>query len=220
MAEFRQPKPPRREELARVFKDQRLIRAFEQLFEIVPFDVVELQRLAEEASTDANTGISKAQQALGLIVEIGKLAELASLAPAEIEQKEYEDLTPPTVDWHNSQAGLQGGVFDERFHITESEHTALTGIDSVITVTTNHSALLTEETILVDTSAGDVTVSLPTASGITGKMYKISKITSDANDVIIDPDGAELINNLTTLDIAIQYDSYALKSTGTGWTIQ
>lgn len=56
------PKPPTRKELARFLPDQRLIKAFEQLFEVVPSEITTIS--TETSSTD-----SKSTQANSLTLE-------------------------------------------------------------------------------------------------------------------------------------------------------
>lgn len=57
------PRPLTREELARFLPNQRAIRAFEKLFDLIPSDLETLERLVEEASIDAGTALSTGQHA-------------------------------------------------------------------------------------------------------------------------------------------------------------
>ena len=49
--------------------------------------------------------------------------------------------------------------------------------------------LATDEVIFVDTDGGDVTVNLP--AGVEGVHYKVINCGSSANEVTVDPNGAE-----------------------------
>lgn len=64
MADY-DPRPLTREELAKFLPNQRAIRAFEKLFDLIPPDLIELFALTEEASIDANTALAIAKTALG-----------------------------------------------------------------------------------------------------------------------------------------------------------
>lgn len=70
------PKTPTRAQLYKLLGNHELVRLFEKLFEVAgdltPTDVATLYRLAEEASIDANTAMSKANQAIGEAKDLGE----------------------------------------------------------------------------------------------------------------------------------------------------
>lgn len=57
------PQAPTRQELARFITDQRTLRAFEQLFEAVPSDILELAAQIEDVEASAQIGAETAQAA-------------------------------------------------------------------------------------------------------------------------------------------------------------
>ena len=61
-----------------------------------------------------------------------------------------------------------------------------------------------EHRLLIDATAGDVTISLSAIASLTTKGYSVTKIDSSANKVIIDPYGAETILGDSTLEILFQ----------------
>ena len=85
--------------------------------------------------------------------------------------------------------------------------------------TANYTANVSDSTIFVDATSGDVTISLPVAAGNSGKQFYISKRDSSVNTVIIDPNGSETINGNADLTINTQYDSVILISDDTEWGI-
>ena len=92
---------------------------------------------------------------------------------------------------------------------------------SFTTVTkTTTATLLTsgEDNVLVDATAGDFTVTLPTAVGNNGITYKISKL-QDANLVTIDGDGTETIGGDLTIVMSSSNDSIIIASDGSNWII-
>ena len=86
-------------------------------------------------------------------------------------------------------------------------------------IATTSTALITDDLILVNASAGTVTVNLPAASTVPGKVYVIKKIDSSVNIMTIDPNGSETIDGLATMVIAIQYEALKIVSDGSVWWI-
>lgn len=77
----------------------------------------------------------------------------------------------------------------------------------------------TQHTLLVDATAANRTITLPAASGVSGRIYVIKKIDSSANTVTIDPNAAELIDGAATKVLSAQWDSLTIQSDGTSWFI-
>lgn len=69
------PKAPTRQDLAKFLPDQRAIRAFEQLFALVPsqFNLTEEQII--EINTALNIADARATQAIGSLVDIERRAK-------------------------------------------------------------------------------------------------------------------------------------------------
>ena len=72
--------------------------------------------------------------------------------------------------------------------------------------------------VLVDTTSGSVTVSLPPAANCKGQVLHIKKLVA-ANTMTIDPDGTETIDGAATVASTTQYISYTIISDGAGWLI-
>ena len=129
-------------------------------------------------------------------------------------------ISPPT---------LPAGIFSGGANITDgwlrqylqqivTEVQSLGGAASV-SVSEDYTALAGDKSIFVDASGADVTVTLPTAVGIAGKEYAISKRDASANVVVIDGAGAETINGAVTLVMSNQYDAAIFTSDGVEWGI-
>ena len=69
-----------------------------------------------------------------------------------------------------------------------------------------------------DTSGGDITLNLPELAKSTGAIFAIKKVAA-ANDIIIDPDGAELIDNASTVTLGNDNDCLVIMSAGGRWRI-
>lgn len=79
----------------------------------------------------------------------------------------------------------------------------------------------TDDVVLVDTSGGNVTITLPLAATRT-RPYYIKKISADGNQMIIDGNGAEPIDNALTVFTTTQYESFTPvsdTSTNTWWLV-
>lgn len=89
---------------------------------------------------------------------------------------------------------------------------------SITTKTANYTATASDYTIVCNNS-GAITISLPAASGCSGRIYVIKKISAVANNVVIDPNGAETIDGAATKTLTVQYESAMIQSNGTSWFV-
>jgi len=76
----------------------------------------------------------------------------------------------------------------------------------VVTKTGAYTATDDDIVILVDATAGAITITLPAASGRSGQVYIIKKIDSSANTVTVDANASETIDGALTYSLASQYD--------------
>lgn len=83
--------------------------------------------------------------------------------------------------------------------------------------TANYTATLTDYYIPVDATSGNITVTLPAASGNAGLTYFIYKTDASANTVIVDGDGTETINGVSTLTLLARYQHMRVECDGTNW---
>ena len=90
---------------------------------------------------------------------------------------------------------------------------------SVVTVTTTHSILTTDTYVLANATGGGFTVTLPTAVGVSGKMYEIKKIDSSSNIVTVATTSSQTIDGDTTMTIGDQNVAMAVVSDGSNWRI-
>ena len=81
------PRPLTREELAKFLPDQRSIRAFEQLFEIIPGDLIILIQLIEDVGIEAVSAMARAESNSASLSRIAEALELLTSAPVEPEIK-------------------------------------------------------------------------------------------------------------------------------------
>jgi len=81
--------------------------------------------------------------------------------------------------------------------------------------TANYTATASDYTI--DCTSGTFEVALPTAVGISGKIFNIKN--SGTGVITVNPSGVETIDGGSTAELATQYESITLQSTGTNWII-
>ena len=86
-------------------------------------------------------------------------------------------------------------------------------------VSTSHAASLNDSVVLVNATSGNKTVSLPAAAQCKDKRYVVKKIDSSGNLVIVDPNGTELIDNVTAYTISATYGSIDAVSDGSNWWV-
>ena len=93
------------------------------------------------------------------------------------------------------------------------------------TVTTETASTTLDDTdavVLVDASGAvaDITITLPTASGITGREYVIKRIDADFDfNVVVDGNGGETIDGDTTQTLYFEDELIRIVSDGTNWHI-
>ena len=116
--------------------------------------------------------------------------------------------------------GIDKGKIVPLDGITEADQLKTLGLSANIkTITVAYTASLTDLTILVNATSAAITVSLPLAASVKGKMYVIKKVDASANVVTIDGAGSELIDGATTKTTSTQYAHYTIQSDGTAWQI-
>lgn len=74
------------------------------------------------------------------------------------------------------------------------ENPTVVNVGTGRTVTTDTTALLSEDTLLVDATSGNVTITLPSAEDQQWKRYYIRRVDQTGSTVKVVPDGSELID--------------------------
>jgi prefoldin subunit 5 len=89
----------------------------------------------------------------------------------------------------------------------------------ITTTTSNYTLSSNDYSVLANASSGAITITLPTASGIAGRIYVIKKIDSSANAVTITPNTGQTIDGANSYALSTQYKYVVLQSTGSNWVI-
>jgi hypothetical protein len=95
------PRPPTRADLAKIFKDQRLIKAFERIFELIPTELTTITTLIETVTVAADFSGSKGQQAVDEVARMATALEMLTVAPkSECPVLDFpeKDILQPTIN--------------------------------------------------------------------------------------------------------------------------
>lgn len=133
-------------------------------------------------------------------------------------------------------AGSSSGTLAERMRVTSGGNLLINTTTNsgsrlqvkgsvavaIVTVTGNTTLDATHRTVLVN-NTGSVTITLPTAASAfgdgVGRIYTVKKISAAANDVIIDPNGAETIDDAASKTLTLKDSSISFQTNGTTWKI-
>lgn len=73
--------------------------------------------------------------------------------------------------------------------------------------------------IIADATSGAITMALPPAALVPGRIYAFKRVNSGANAVVIDPNASETIDGAATYTLSAQWNSVTIMSNGTAWFI-
>ena len=137
------PRPPTRDELAKVFTNQRMLRAFEKLFDLIPADLIVLQDGISSATTIAETADQKSNEALSLLERLVEAVAFIAYSPNGKESlEEVDDVSPR----------LELGTLS----LQQADAVEITGGEIAANLTNNQTILLASSTALDDGAAASV----------------------------------------------------------------
>ncbi len=85
--------------------------------------------------------------------------------------------------------------------------------------TANYTLTDVDYSLFVNANSGSITISLPVASTCAGRVYVVKKIDSSSNNVVLDADGSELIDSISSFTLIVQNQSVTVQSDGSGWWV-
>jgi hypothetical protein len=137
--------------------------------------------------------------------------------------------TPNFIDGLNDilvqdDVEVDGTVFATSFNGTSMTLSGSTTIGGSLTLpitskTADYTITNSDHTVLVSAASANVTITLPTAVGLTGRVYIIKRTDNSANSLTIDGNAAETIDGAATRNISLQYQTLTLQSDGANWFI-
>ena len=158
-------------------------------------------KLEVNSGTGGVSGLRLKQLPAGAVLFMGTTADVT-----QNNSNLYFDAT-------NYRLGIGSGTSpNSTLHVGGSVATAIT------TKTTSYTASAGDYTILCNNS-GAITIALPAASGASGRIYVIKKISGILNNVVIDPSGSETIDGAGTRTLSLQYESVTIQSDGSNWFV-
>ena len=86
-------------------------------------------------------------------------------------------------------------------------------------VTTTGNVVSGDYLIVADATGGAITMTLPPAALVPGRIYTFKRINSGANAVVIDPSGVETIDGAATYTLSAQWNSVTIMNNGIAWFI-
>lgn len=93
-------------------------------------------------------------------------------------------------------------------------------IKQAVSKSANYTVTTSDRLINVDTSGGNVTLTLPALSGVTvNTVYSFVKSASASNNLVIDPNSSELIEGASTYTLTALYSRIDVYSDGSQWRI-
>lgn len=111
-------------------------------------------------------------------------------------------------------------ITDGTVQVYTTARGGIAGREAIRTVATNTTATTTDRTVLVDASAGSVTITLPAVSGLAGFRLNVKVLTTNAgaNTVTVDPNGSETVDgSAASLTSTTAYTSWQLQCDGAAW---
>lgn len=83
----------------------------------------------------------------------------------------------------------------------------------------NYTITSSDTVIMADATGGNVTITLPVASGVSGYRFFVKRTDGSANSVSVARSGADTIDGATSQSLSIQYTSLTVVSDGSNWYI-
>lgn len=93
------------------------------------------------------------------------------------------------------------------------------GTFATATKTTSYTITGTDTVIFADATSGNVTITLPAASGLAGYRFYVKRTDSSGNSVTVARSGSDTIDGMTSFTLDLQYTAFAVVSNGSAWYI-
>jgi hypothetical protein len=90
---------------------------------------------------------------------------------------------------------------------------------NINTYISNYTVLTSNCFLRANCASNPITFTLPPAATVTGRIFYFKKVDSTANAMVIQGNGSELIDGFNTQSTTVQYETFSIISTGTGWDI-
>lgn len=95
----------------------------------------------------------------------------------------------------------------------------VTGYLAIRTTTSTGAILNSDSTVLADASLTPISLTLPTAVGVAGRVYTIKKIDNSGNALSVITTSGQTIDGAASLTVTSQWVSVTVQSDGSNWLI-
>lgn len=164
----------------------------------------------------------------------------STIAAQAVTYAKFQNVTGPIlIGRHTTDTGIaqsiSGAMVKTMLSLNNVENTTLSTWSGTVNVhtigslsgmtvglvskTNTYPITLTDVVILCDTTSTAFTVTLPTAIGISGKVYTIKRISAGTNRLTIATTSSQTIDGITTALLDGQYNSITVISDGANWNI-
>lgn len=171
-----------------------------------------------ETTAALNTTLADYVTSSNLITSLADYVLSTSLVTTLADYETTANLTTTLADYVVDADIANMVTKDINGNITATGSISAAGIVLPITTkTTTYTVTLNDYSVIGDATSGAFTITLPTAVGITGRIYMFKKSDASANAVTIACNGSETINGSATLAISAQNQLSRLQSDGANW---
>jgi hypothetical protein len=87
------------------------------------------------------------------------------------------------------------------------------------TQTSSYTVTSTDTVVFANATSGNVTITLPTASGLPGYRFYIKRIDGSNNTVTVQRTGTDTIDGMINFTLDLQYTAFAVVSNASAWYI-
>ena len=153
------------------------------------------------------------------------VAAMRNQSVALAVQANSNDQIGNLTEWRNS-GGTALSVVDKKGNLglgtaTPNSTLQTNGSFSTAVISVNNNVTLTDahSLVLLNPGGTDKTVSLPTAVGITGRIYTIKKIDNGTKNVSVVGKNSETIDGAASVILSLQWKYVTIQSDGSNWMI-
>ena len=114
------PRPVLRQELARVFKNQRVIRAFEKIFDLIPPEFLDQQAQLDTLGLISELASSQSNEAIASVTRLTAALEQLALAPPSLDTLPSDDVAPRTELGDIKASTVEGALTDSTTNLIAS----------------------------------------------------------------------------------------------------
>lgn len=118
-----------------------------------------------------------------------------------------KDSASRKINKSNFGVAIKQTLIDNGFLTSDDLPVAVSQLRAYREVTTNSALLATDSVLGVDTTSGNVTINLMTATSVwdaantKGQYFTIKNVSSDSNKVIVNANGSDLIDGNASLEL-------------------